>query len=184
MNDKMKLAAACAASQVLAGPALESMHLHGHYEVECYNPDGTLAWKDSIENLIPTVGKNFALDTLLSGSAYTAAFYMGLVDGASAPTFAAGDTMASHAGWVENAAYAAGTRPAPGFNAASAGVKATSAAVSFTANATGTIAGCFICTSSVKSGTAGTLLSVGSFTGGNQAVTSGSIINVSYSLSV
>lgn len=184
MDEKMSVMAmaVCALGTGIASEA--DMTLHGHYEVECLNPDGSLAWKEVIENLVPTAGKNFALDTLLSGSAYTAAFYMGLVDGSSAPSYAASDTAASHVGWTENIAYAAATRPAPSFSAASAGVKATSAAVSFTANATATIAGCFLGTSNVKAGTAGTLLSVGSFSGGSQIVTSGSIVNVSYSLSV
>lgn len=184
MKEKMTVLAAAACALGVSAPAVEQMEVHGRYDVECYNPDGTLAWKETIENLVPTAGKNFALDTLLGGSAYTAAFYLGLVDGATTPTFAAGDTSASHAGWTENTAYAAGTRPAPSFSAASAGVKATSAAVSFTANASGTIAGCFLATSNVKGGTAGTLMSAGAFAGGSQAVTSGSIINVSYSLSV
>lgn len=184
MNEKMSVLAMTACVLAGVGPAVEAMELHGHYEVECFNPDGTLAWKDTIENLVPTAGKNFALDTLLGGSAFTAANYLGLVDGATAPSFAAGDTSASHAGWTENTAYAAGTRPAPSFGVASAGVKATSAAVSFTANATGTIAGCFLSTSNVKGGTAGTLMSCGAFAGGSQAVTNGSVINVSYSLSV
>lgn len=184
MNEKMSVLAMAACAMATLAPAMEEMMIHGYYEVECYNPDGTLAWKETIENLVPTAAKNFALDTLLGGSAYTAAFYLGLVDGTSTPSFAAGDTSASHAGWTENTAYAAGTRPAPSFSAASAGVKATSAAVSFTANANGTIAGCFLSSSNVKGGATGTLMSCGAFAGGSQAVTSGSVINVSYSLSV
>lgn len=174
--------ASCAMSAAAVQP--EEMQLHGTYHVECWNPDGSLAWADDIENLVPTAGKNFALDTLLAGSAYTATMYMGLVDGSVAPTFAAGDTASSHAGWTENQNYSNGTRPAPSFAAASAGVKATSAALSFTANASGIISGCFIATSNVKGGTAGVLMSCGAFAGGNQAVTNGSIVNVSYSLSV
>ena len=184
MDEKMSVMAMAVCALGTGIAADSDMVIHGHYEVECLNPDGSLAWKETIENLVPTVGKNFALDTLLGGSAFTAAWYMGLVDGTAAPTFAAGDTAASHAGWTENVGYSAGTRPAPSFSAASAGVKATSAAVSFTANASGTIAGCFIASSNVKSGTAGTLLSEGAFAGGSQVVSSGSIVNVSYSLSV
>jgi hypothetical protein len=184
MKELLKMNAAAVAAVALAGGSGETLAMEGYYEVECFNPDGTLAWRDQIHNLVPVAGKNLALDTLLSGSAYTAAFYLGLVDGASAPTFNTADTAASHAGWTENQGYSAGTRPAPSFSAASAGVKATSAALSFTANATGTIAGCFIATSNVKGGAAGTVLSEGAFAGGSQAVTSGSIINVSYSLSM
>ena len=56
--------------------ALESAEAHGHYTVECISADGSVKWSDQIENLVTTVGKNFALDTLLSGSGYTASVVM------------------------------------------------------------------------------------------------------------
>ncbi|WP_293857226.1 hypothetical protein [uncultured Alsobacter sp.] len=146
-------------------------------------------WVDEFDNLVTNVGKIDLLDKYLSGSAYTAAFYLGLVDGGSTPTYNAADTMASHAGWSESAAYSNSTRPAAAFNSATAsgggsgtagtGSKATSA-TSFTINATATIAGCFLTTVSTKSGTTGTLYSAGSFTGGNRAVSSGDTLNVTY----
>ena len=75
----------------------EVLEIHGHYDVECIGPDGKVKWTDTIENLVVTVGKNDLLDKYLAGSAYTAAWYMGLVDGGSAPTYAAADTLASTA---------------------------------------------------------------------------------------
>lgn len=138
-------------------------------------------WKDEIENLVVTTGKNFALDTIFAGSAYTAAWYMGLVDGSSTPTYNATDTMASHAGWTENAAYSQASRPTTTWSAAAAGAKALSAALTFSMNAAATIAGCFINTIATKSGTTGTLFSAGSFTGGNKIVANGDTLSVSYS---
>ena len=145
-----------------------------------YYEDGHLVWEDEIVNLITTAGKNNMLDNHLAGSAYTAAWFMGLVDGAATPTYAAADTMASHAGWTENVGYSQGTRPALSWNSAAAGSKALSAPASFSTNASGTIAGAFVASNSAKSGATGVLYSVGAFTGGNQPVSNNGTLTVSY----
>jgi len=59
-------------------------------------------WRDEVaRNLVTTVGKNYLLDNGLAGSSYTAAFYLGLISSTSYSAVAAGDTMSSHAGWLE-----------------------------------------------------------------------------------
>jgi hypothetical protein len=184
MDEKANPFDAIGASITRSGTHEEQADARGFYTVECLDADGNVKWTDTIENLVVTQGRNFALDTVLSGSAYTAAWFMGLVDGASAPTYAAGDTMASHAGWTESTAYSNANRPTPAFAAASGASKATSAAVSFTINATATIAGCFLTTSNTKGGTTGTLYSAGSFSGGNRAVVNGDTLNVTYTASL
>lgn len=161
----------------------ERAEAHGHYVVECRDAAGNLKWSDEIENLVTTAGKNDLLDKYLAGSAYTAAWYLGLVDGGSTPTYALADTMASHSGWTESTAYSNGTRPTPTFNAAASGSKATTA-TAFSINATATIAGCFLANNSTKGGTTGTLYSCGSFSGGNKAVASGDTLSVTYTASV
>ena len=165
------------------GDILERMQVKGLYTMKYYNPDGTLGWRRLFPNLVATAGKNNLLDTYFAGSAYTAAWYLGLVDGTSTPTFAAGDTMASHAGWTENIGYSNSTRVSPSWNAAGSGSKATTA-TTFNINANGTIAGCFLTTVATKSGTTGILLSCGAFTGGNASVTSGGTLQVTYTASV
>jgi len=165
-------------------PVQEAVEAHGRYHAVCRDADGNIKWEDDIENLVTTVGKNFALDTTFAGSAYTAAWFMGLVDGGSAPAYNVADTMASHAGWTENVGYSNATRPAPAFSSAAAGTKATSTGVVFTINATGTIAGAFMNTVSTKSGTTGTLYSAGSFTGGNKSVANGDSLTITYSASL
>lgn len=174
---------------------VEQVGMEGHYVAKCYDKDGNLKWEDTIGNLVVAVGKQLMLDTLLSGSAYTATARMGLVSGASAPTYAAADTQASHAGWLEsglaNAPTYSGSRPTITFGSAtSSGTTpsnvttiAGAAAVSFTFTGSGTVAGCFINIngSATIDNTTGTLYSAGSFTGGNKTVASTDVLNVTYS---
>ncbi|MGH8259862.1 MAG: hypothetical protein ACREUG_09245 [Steroidobacteraceae bacterium] len=142
------------------------------------------AWRDGFVNTVVTVGKDYLLDTIFAGSAYTAAWYLSLISITSYSAIAAADTMASHAGWTESSAYSNSTRPAPAFSAAAAGSKATSAAVVFNINAGDTIKGGFTSTNNAKAGATGTLYSAGLFTGGDQPVSSGGTLNVSLTLSV
>jgi len=169
--------------------AEETVSMVGSYTVECIAADGTVRWSETIENLVVNVGKIDLLDKYFSGTTYTAAWYLGLVDGASAPTYNAADTMSSHAGWTESVVYSNATRPAPSWGSATAagggpssagtGSKVTTA-TAFNINGTATIAGAFLTTGSAKSGTTGTLYSAGSFTGGSRAVISGDTLNVTY----
>lgn len=149
-------------------------------------------WEDSFDNLVTTVGKNALLDNGLTGSGFTQVGpYMGLISSISYTAIAAGDTMASHAGWTEAGSTNAPTfaaRGTPAWSAASAGSKATSSAVSFTMTGAGTLKGCFIVgytgATNVLMATTGTLFSAGLFTGGDQVVSNGNVVTVSYTLSV
>jgi hypothetical protein len=161
----------------------ETIGVTGRYEVECVGPDGQIKWADTIENLVMTVGKNDLLDKYFAGSAYSASWFMGLVDGASTPTYAAGDTLASHAGWTESTAYSGSNRATVAWNAAASGSKA-STATSFSINTTATIAGALLTVTQVRATTTGVLYSAGSFTGGNRSVTNGDTLNVTYTASV
>lgn len=161
--------------------AAEDAHASGFYTATCIGADGQVKWTDRIDNLVTTVGKNFALDTILAGSAYTAAWYLGLM---SATTYTSGaastDTAASHGGWTEDQNYSQGARPTAAWAAASGGSKALSAALAFSINSGTTIKGCFLISNATKGGTTGTLYSAGLFTGGDKVVASGDTINVSY----
>lgn len=144
---------------------------------------------DTFDNLVTTVGKNDALDKHLAGSAYTAAWYMGLISSTSYSAVAAGDTMASHAGWLEagiaNApTYSQGARPTAAWSAAAAGSKALSAALTFSITSTGTVKGCFLNSVATKDGTTGILYSAGLFTGGDKVLANGDSLSVSYSASL
>ena len=176
---------------IRGGSADEQVNITGSYEVKCLDAEGNLKWEDSIKNLVVTVGKNDLLDKYFSGSAYTAGWYMGLVDNTSFSAYAAGDTLASHAGWLEFLDYtisgSSTNRATPSWGSASAGSKATTA-TTFTISGSGTVLGALMCTTQARNtasnGGAGILYSAGSFTGGSRAVASGDSLLVTYTASV
>ena len=142
-------------------------------------------WQDTVLNLVTTVGGNNMLDNHLSGSAYTAAWYMGLISLTGYTTGPAlTDTMASHAGWTEDVNYSNAARPTTAWSAAAAKAKSLSAGLVFNMNGSTTIKGCFLNSVSTKSGTTGVLFSAGLFTGGDQPVVNGNTLTVTYTASV
>jgi len=151
-------------------------------------------WDSYAPNVVVTVGKNLALDTILAGSGYTVVGpYMGLIGAVSYTGVpVAADTMASHATWTEaggtNAPTYTGPRKTVAWSAASAGSKSPSTAPVYTMTGTGTVKGVFLCfgTGAVSTldSTAGVLLSAGLFTGGDQAVVSTNTVTVTYALSM
>jgi len=181
-------------ASVIRGSGIgEHAEAHGRYEIECIGADGKLRWRDAIENVVATVGKNLALDTFLAGSAYTVTGpYMGLISSTSYTAVAAGDTMASHAGWLEaggaNAPTYTGNRKTAVWSAAASGSKALSAALSFAITSTGTVKGAFLVfgsgASATKDNTSGTLWSAGTFTTGDKSVVNGDTLNCNYSSSL
>ena len=152
--------------------------LENYYEIECRDKNGNLKWVEKITNLVTTEGLNDSLDKHLKGNNYSAAWYLGL-SGAS-PVFAAGDTMASHAGWTEVTAYSESTRPALVFGSVAAGSVDNSASkASYTVNADNTqIGGAFIVSNNTKGGTSGILYGGGAFAGGNKTLSNGDTLNV------
>jgi hypothetical protein len=181
-------------AQVIRSPMIaEPARASGKFIVECRDKRGRLKWRDTIENVVATVGKNLALDTYLAGAAYTVVGpYMGLISSVDWSAVNAADTMTSHAGWKEAGATNAPTYTAPrktcAWNAAAAGAKALSAALAFTMTGPGTVKGCFIVygTGALTTidNTAGTLYSAGVFTGGDKVVVATDVLNVSYSTSL
>lgn len=154
--------------------------------------DQRTMWEDEFDNVVTTVGKNYALDGYLQTAVTIVGPYMGLVSLTSYSAVAAGDTMASHAGWLEAGSTNAPTYTSPrktcAWSAASGGSKALSSALAFGMTGSGTVKGCFIVLStgavSTIDNTAGTLYSAGLFTGGDQPVVNGNTLNVSYTASL
>lgn len=146
------------------------------FEVECRAADGSLRWRETVRNVVTTAGKTDIVDKYLKGSTYTAAWFLIL---AGAGSKAAGDTLASHAGWSEVTPYA-GNRPAITWGTTSAGSN-TSTAVSISINASATVAGAGACT--VNTGTSGVLYNVSDFSA-SRSVVDGDTLNVTVTLSV
>lgn len=160
----------------------------GVYTVQCFDKDGNLKWEAESSNLVVNEGLKDMNDKYFSGSTYTAAWYVGLVTGpGSGTSFAAADTLASHAGWTEFTDYS-GARKAAVFAAATEADpsvitnSASPASFSIT-GAGGVVAGAFL--ASVDSGTAGILFSESDFgSPGDRTVVSGDTLNVTYTFSL
>jgi hypothetical protein len=175
------------ASLIANRTASENVGAGGVYTVTCIGADGVEKWSDTFHNLVVNEGLVDMNTKYFKGSGYTAAWYLGLVSGASSPTYAAADTLASHAGWTElvpGTAYT-GNRPAVSFGSSTSAnpsvITTTATSYSMLVNST-VVAGAFLCT--VASGTSGTLFSAGSFSGGNKSVDSGDTLNVTYAFSL
>jgi hypothetical protein len=162
----------------------------GIFTVTCVGADGVEKWSDTFHNLVVNVGLQDMNSKYFQGSGYTAAWYLGLVQGpGSGTTFAAADTLATHAGWTELVAGTAytGNRKAVTFGTATTAdpsvITNSSSPSSFAMLVNGTVvAGALLC--SVASGTSGILFSAGDFTGGNKTVDNGDTLNVTYTFSL
>jgi hypothetical protein len=156
----------------------------GTYTVTCYDKDGNLKWESKAKNLVVNEGLQDMNTKYFKGSTYTAAWYLGLVT--DPPTFAAGDTLASHAGWTEFTNYS-GNRKAVTFGTATTAdpsvIDNNSSQASFSITGTATIAGAFL--TNVDTGTSGILFSEAEFESpGDRSVVSGDTLNVKYEFSL
>jgi hypothetical protein len=162
----------------------------GVYTVTCVGPDGQEKWSDTFHNLVVNQGLQDMNSKYFAATGYTSAWFLGLVEGpGSGTTFAAADTIASHAGWTElvpGTDYT-GDRKAVTFGTATTAdpsvITNSASPASFAMLVNGTVvAGAFLC--SVATGTSGILFSAGDFTGGDKTVDNGDTLNVTYSFSL
>jgi hypothetical protein len=178
------------ASQVTSGGAVENrIKGGGVFKVECFDAQGNLKWTAESHNLVVNVGLKDMNDKYFTGSGYTAAWYLGLYGAGTSNNPAAGDTMASHAGWTEVTDYSQSTRPQVTFAAATTAdpsVITNSASPStFSINGTTVVGGAFLTSNNTKGGTTGILFSASDFTSpGDRSVVNGDTLNVSYSFSL
>ena len=168
----------------------DSAFAGGVFTVTCVGSDGVEKWSDTFHNLVVSEGLQNMNQTYFVGSGYTAAWYLGLVQGpGSGTTYAAGDTLATHAGWTElvpGTAYT-GNRKTATFGTATTAdpsvISNSASPSSFAMLVNGTVvAGAIL--ASVATGTSGILFSAGDFTGGDKTVDSGDTLNVTYSFSL
>jgi hypothetical protein len=190
-SEKITAIDVCGASVAKGAPISESIGIKGRYDVVCVGEDGQVKWTDAIENLVVTVGKNDLLDKYFAGSAYTATWYMGLVDNASFSAYAATDTLASHSGWLENLGYtisgSSTNRATVVWSTAAASGSKVASVAAFSITATSTILGALMCTTQARNttsnGGSGILYSAGTFATGSRSVLSGDVLNITYTAS-
>jgi hypothetical protein len=161
----------------------------GRFDIECIGSDGKVKWTGSVPNLVVNAGLAYMAGTALTSVTQITSWYLGLYGAGASNTPAAGDTMASHAGWTEVVPYSNATRVAVTFataTTANPSVATNSASPSaFSINATSTVGGAFLTSGSAKSGTTGTLFSAADFSSpGDRNVSSGDTLNVTYTMSL
>lgn len=189
---------AAGASVTRGSPVSECASAAGVFNATCTRSDGTLRWSETFCNVVTTEGKNFALNTLFEGSAYSAVGpFIGLISSVGYSAVSSSNTAAQingSNGWKEagsapNFPLYVGNRKTCAFNTAAAGSKTLTAPASFLIETTGgTVKGCFIvfgpsATASIT-GTGGLLWSVGLFSAGDKIVDVGDTLNVSYATSL
>ena len=184
-SEKVDIGETLDATVIRGGSTSCNVGLSGYYTATCVDKDGNVKWSDTIQNTVTTVGKNSILDVYLGASTQITAWYLGLISSTTFSATAAGDTMASHSGWLEaglanTPTYSQGARVTTSWSAASSGSKALSAAAAFSITGSGTVKGAFLNSVATKDGTLGTLYSAGVFTAGDKVVSNGDTVNVSY----
>jgi hypothetical protein len=152
------------------------------YEVEHFR-NGKLIDFERLHNLVPLEGRQNILSVIGNAGTQITTWYVGLFEGNYTPV--SGDTAATFpASATECTAYSESTRQEWVEAAPSAGVITNSASkAQFTMNATKTVYGGMLISSSVKGGTSGVLLSAGRFAT-SKAVDSGDILRVTASLTL
>lgn len=135
-------------------------------------------------NGITDVGIHYVLEVAFRDGtapdpAQIGTWYALLIDNASFTGVAAGDTSASHAGWIENEDYDEANRITITF--AAAATRKITAAISFTINAEITARGLGIISVNTKGATTGTLFSTALFASPPSLV-AGNVLTANYSL--
>lgn len=189
LTDKSKATDVVTSAVQQGGGTDDKAKAGGVFAIQCHDKDGNLKWEAESHNLVVNVGLQDMNAKYFTGSAYTAAWYIGLYGAGASNTPAAADTMSSHAGWTEVVAYSQATRPACTFGTpttADPSVATNSASpASFSINGTTTVGGAFLTSNSTKSGTTGTLFSAVDFSApGDRSVVSGDTLTVTYTFSL
>ena len=188
-NETSKAEDSVASAVIQNSGSQETAGAKGYFTVECRDADGNLKWVEQTPNLVVNVGLQDMNTQYFKGSAYTAAWYLGLYGSGSTNNPAASDTMSSHAGWTEVTAYSQSTRPVATFGTATTAnpsvISNSASAATFSINGTTTVGGAFLTSNSTKGGTTGILFSASDFTSpGDRAVVSGDTLTVTYTFSL
>ncbi|CAB5223832.1 hypothetical protein UFOVP393_13 [uncultured Caudovirales phage] len=187
--EKVKMNESVSSGLVAGTRSGEGAMALGYFTIQCFDKDGNLKWEDENHNLVVNGGLQYMCGTALTSTAQITTWFIGLYGAGATNNPAAGDTMASHAGWTEVTAYSNATRPACTFASATLANPSvatnTASPAAFTINGTATVGGAFLTSSNTKGGTTGTLFSAADFASpGDRSVVSGDTINLTYTLSL
>lgn len=135
-------------------------------------------------NDITNEGKNTLFEIMFHDGTQIASssWFLGLVSNSGFSAYAAGDTMASHAGWTEFTGYSQSTRVAWGPGAAASQSITNASPATFDINASGTVKGVFVTSNSTKGGTTGKLWATASFSA-DVPVSNGDQLRATYTVS-
>jgi hypothetical protein len=169
--------------------AAEAAQASGKYHVECRDKDGNLKWTAESKNLVVNAGLQYMAGSALTSTTQVTTWYLGLYGAAASNTPAAGDTMASHAGWTEIVPYSNANRVtatlAASTNANPSVVTNTASPAVFNIDNTATVGGAFLTSANDKSGSTGTLFSAADFgSPGDRSVVNGDTLSVTYTFSL
>jgi len=163
--------------------AKHKLSITGFFEVEIIRKNGEIVNLGRF-NGVTNVGLNNMLGVTFHGDTQNTSWYIGLISNTSFSAVNAADTMSSHSGWTESAAYSNSTRPAWAPDAASSLSISNSTQVVFNINVDSTaLAGAFITSNSTKSGTSGILWSTGLF-GSVQTLNNGDQLKITYTINL
>ena len=130
----------------------------GAFLFECFNPDGSLAWRELVPNGVTTAGLNDMLQVAFNSGTQKTSWFLALINNAGYTAVALADTMASHSGWTELTDYNEATRPTWVAAAAAGGSISNSSTGNFTnTTANNQVRGAFLVSDNTKGGATGTL---------------------------
>lgn len=160
----------------------EPLSIGGHWDVECINPDGSVAWKERVKNGVVNTALNDLIQVYLASGTQKTAWSIGLIDNNGYSAIAASDTIASHSGWAESTAYSETTRQTWTPGAVSNQQVSNPTPATFTANGSVTIQGFFLVSNNTKGGSTGLLWATG-ILASPQVLSPGQQVQATYSLS-
>jgi len=168
---------------------IDKDHFGVIYEVECRWANGEPRWRARAVNMVPYSGANKLLDACFKGGLTSPTWYVGLIYGAGAPTFATSDTMGSHPGWTEvpSVQITQTSRQlwVPGsISVGSIDNTGSPATYQIAATYSPTIQGLFMVDNNTLGGTTGNLYSEAVFDTGAQPTSPGNILNVTATLAI
>ena len=188
-TEKLKAVDVVSGGLTCSPKAGETAQATGVYYVECHDKDGNLKWTAESKNLVVNAGLAYMAGSALTSVTQITTWYLGLYGAGASNTPAAGDTMASHAGWTEVVAYSNANRVTATFDYSFAAnpfvVTNTSSPAVFNINGTTVVGGAFLTSDNTKSGTTGTLFSAADFgSPGDRSVVNGDTLSVTYTFSL